>query len=244
MAGEDRPKPLIVIINISGQHGESVARTFLHQRWRVRAVTEIENEAEVEEKWRGYGVEVVRTHTRDIAPLKEAFKGAKIIFCASDYWLWLGDSSVNTLATLIKQAPRNTAFNLEVQQGEHIVKAAAETTGLERLVLCIYPGPMRQSSGVITEAYHWDAKSQTALRAARVPALVGKLSIVQVGLNMDECWDVMRSVRSSSADTAMRLVNTADRTETEHIPSLVRYRGELHAPGRIEQSVRPYALIF
>jgi hypothetical protein len=54
-----------------------------------RAVTEIATEAEVEEEWRDHGVEVVRTHTRDRESLKEAFRGEKSIFSASDYWLWL-----------------------------------------------------------------------------------------------------------------------------------------------------------
>jgi uncharacterized protein YbjT (DUF2867 family) len=110
-------RPTILVIGASGAQGGSVARHLLADgRWTVRAFTR-EPTSSAARTLRDAGVEIAVGDLGDFAGLRDAMAGCHGVYGVTSYW---------------------EHFGRELQQGHHIVEAAAETR-VRHLVLHTRP---------------------------------------------------------------------------------------------------------
>jgi hypothetical protein len=119
----------------------------------------------------------------DSKSLKEAFRGANVIFGGTDFWQHLNDPATHKLAGEQKRTPNEVAYDREVAQAKAIIDAAATNAdNLERFVLSTLSEARKWSGGLINWNLHFDAKAEaTNYLKATYPELWVKTSLLQLG---------------------------------------------------------------
>ena len=187
-------KKTITIVGVTGNQGSSVAKTFVQTPgWHVRGITRSRNGSAAKEL-ASVGVELVEADLDDVETLVTAFKGANVIYGATDFIaLTKYPNLPDLLATKYKGLPVNQAcYQHELQQGKNVVSAAARTLEdgqLETFVLSTLSDPRRWSKGTHKKLLHFEIKAviEDYLRAEH-PKLAAKTSYLQVGFYMSNLW--------------------------------------------------------
>lgn len=194
MATPTGPK-LIVVVGATGNQGGSVARRFLREspdRFRVRGLTRDPSSGPAKEL-AALGAEVVRADLNDVESLKEAFKGANIIFGVTNYWEPFFphriEASREQVKTLGLGGVREYAGRVELTQGRNIADAAAATVDsldANGFIASTLSHAGRRSGGRFKELYHFDAKAEVFPHYVeeKHPGLAAKMSCVQTGYFM------------------------------------------------------------
>jgi hypothetical protein len=112
--------------------------------------------------------------------LKQAFKGANVIFGTTDFWQHIKDAQTEAEGRNI--TVNEVAYEREVQQGKNIVDAAAATVdSLDHFILSTLSDSKKWSKGKITFNLHFDAKWKAVEYCkATYPELWKKTSMVQL----------------------------------------------------------------
>ncbi|KAI1349391.1 hypothetical protein F5Y01DRAFT_327463 [Xylaria sp. FL0043] len=180
---------LICVVGVTGNQGGSVAQRFLKDpAFKVRGLTR-DPTSEKAKQLAAEGVELMQADLNDVQSLKNAFKGANLIFSVTQYWEPFFRPDCRQEAQAQGISCREYAYNVEYQQGRNIADAAASTidslepngflvSTLSHAGIC--------SKGVIKEAYHFDSKADVfpLYVNEKYPALAAKMSCIQTGAFM------------------------------------------------------------
>lgn len=162
------------------KQGSSVAEAFLKDpNWKVRGTSRDPTKPS-SQALASKGVEVVHGDVDDVASLKEAFKGANLIF---------GNTAFDIMSIVAPSDPKTTkdlrkaAFELEVKQGKNVVDAAAAVSdSLELFVWSTLSGSSKWSKGKYTNVYHFDSKEAVVdYIYEKHPEVAKKMSLLQMG---------------------------------------------------------------
>lgn len=177
---------LIVIIGVTGNQGGSVASTFLQDpAWRIRGLTR--NTLSVGSKaLSAQGVEMVQVDLHNSSSLKEAFKGANLVFSVTDFWKPLFDPENQARAKEQGKSIGQYAYELELEQGKNIVDAVArEVDGLDDVgfVASTLCSAKKLSNGKYQGLYHFDSKADVfpTYLQEKYPNLARKTSYLHTG---------------------------------------------------------------
>ncbi|KAH8726045.1 hypothetical protein GQ44DRAFT_680236 [Phaeosphaeriaceae sp. PMI808] len=177
---------LIVIIGITGNQGGSVASTFLKDpEWRIRGLTR-DTQSKVSQKLFAQGIEMIQSDLQDPSSLKDAFKGANLVFSVTDFWQPYFDPKNRASAQVQGKSIGQYAYELELQQGKNIVDAVArEVDGLDEVgfiasTLC---NVRETSQGRFKELWHFDSKADVfpPYVQEKSPELAKKTSYLHTG---------------------------------------------------------------
>lgn len=131
---------------------------------------------------------MVHGNVDDVTSLKEAFKGANVIFGNTAFNI--APVIVTTDADRAKLKPNQTireyCHDLEVQQGKNIADAAA-TVGdsLELFIWSSLSDVKKWSKGKYNSVYHFDSKAAVVdYIREKYPELAKKMSLLQMGFFM------------------------------------------------------------
>jgi len=177
---------LIVIIGITGNQGGSVASMFLQDpTWRIRGLTR-DTRSTGAKTLLAHGVEMVQADLHDPASLKDVFKGANLVFSVTDFWKPFFDPENQARAKEQGKSIRQYAYELELEQGKHIVDAVArEVDGLDDVgfVASTLCSAKKLSNGKYQELYHFDSKADVfpTYLQERYPDLARKTSYLHTG---------------------------------------------------------------
>ncbi|XEV02806.1 hypothetical protein FSHL1_008093 [Fusarium sambucinum] len=176
---------LICVIGATGNQGGSVARRFLRAGFKVRGLTRNPS-SDSAKNLNAAGAEVVSVDLDDIETLKEAFKGANIIFSVTNYWEPFFRPDCRLQAAKEGISCRKLAYNVEVQQGKNIVDAAATVAeGLDKngFLVSTLSQAEKCSGGKFKDLYHFDAKADVfpAYVDEKYPELAAKMSCIHTG---------------------------------------------------------------
>ena len=180
---------LICVIGVTGNQGGSVAQRFLKDpNFKVRGLTR-DPTSEKAKQLAAQGIEIVQAELNDVQSLKDAFKGANLIFSVTQYWEPFFQPDCRQEAKAQGISCRKYAYNVEYQQGRNIADAAAtvvdslEPNGFLASTLS-HAGI--NSKGALKEAYHFDSKADVFPRYVeeKYPALAAKMSCIQTGCFM------------------------------------------------------------
>lgn len=128
---------MIVIVDITGQEGSSVARAFVRDPgWRVRGLAR-DPSSEASRYWIGLGTEIVGADFASDDSIRTHFEGAVLIFFATDFWFHARDHSTHTLSQMTRTPIAEVASRCELEEGMRMVTAAAYTISLQRLILSL-----------------------------------------------------------------------------------------------------------
>lgn len=186
---------LVVVVGATGNQGGSVARRFLREgtdRFRVRALTRDPSSGPAKEL-EALGAEVVRADLKDVESLKEAVKGANIIFGVTNYWEPFLPHRVEASREQVKalglRGVREYAGRVELEQGRNIADAAAATVDsldANGFIASTLSHAGQCSGGRFKELYHFDAKAEVFPHYVKEkqPGLAAKMSCVQTGYFM------------------------------------------------------------
>ena len=187
---------LVVVVGATGNQGGSVARRFLREgpdRFRVRGLTRDPSSGPARELT-ALGAEVVRADLNDAGTLGAAFRGASVIFSATNYWEpffppGIEASRARAKALGLGGGVREYAGRVELAQGRNIADAAAATVGsldANGFIASTLSHAGRCSGGLFKKLYHFDAKAEVFPYYVREqhPALAAKMSCVQTGYFM------------------------------------------------------------
>ncbi|KAK5715797.1 8-oxo-dGTP diphosphatase [Elasticomyces elasticus] len=183
---------LIVVLGVSGKQGGSVARQFCKDPlWKVRGVSRHPASASNREHIAN-GAEIVEGDFGNKDSLVAAFQGAHAIFASTDFWTIFRDP-----ANASKPAPGQTlnewAYDLEVQQGQNIVDAAASVVNTLELFIWSTLAPARKiSNGQWSWVFHFDSRAAVEeYIKEKQPVLSGKTSYFLPGTfvsNFNHLW--------------------------------------------------------
>ena len=167
--------------------GSSVADAYLQSPvWSVRGVTRSPSSAKASD-WAAKGVEIVQGDLDDVASLKEAFKGASVVFGVTDFWTIFQDPESQK-----KKRPDQElveyCHDVELQQGKNLADAAASVPGLHRYVFSSMANATTSSGGKYTKLYHMDSKAKAVDYALSLHALAAKFSQVQAPIYFQLPW--------------------------------------------------------
>lgn len=186
---------LVVVVGATGNQGGSVARRFLGEgpdRFRVRGLTRDPSSGPAKEL-AALGAEVVRAELNDVESLKEAFKGANIIFGVTNYWEPFFPHRIEASREQVKalglRGVREYAGRVELEQGRNIADAASATVDsldANGFIASTLSHAEQRSGGRFKELYHFDAKAEVFPHYVREkhPGLAAKMSCVQTGYFM------------------------------------------------------------
>lgn len=196
----NKPK-LAVVVGATGNQGGSVARRFLRAGFRVRGLTR-DTTSPAAQQLAALGAEMVRVDLladADADALRDAFRGASVIFSVTNYWepfVALSPDRAATAASSASMAPgtlvRQHAGERERAAGRNIADAAAaamaagDTLDAGGFVASTLSHARRCSGGRIGALHHFDAKAEVFpdYVRARHPALAAKMRCVQTGFFM------------------------------------------------------------
>jgi hypothetical protein len=181
--------------------GSSVARVFLNEPgWTVRGITRDPSKPAAK-TWASQGVEVVAGELDDTNSLKDAFKGADVIFGFTDFWQHLANPENHKLAAEQGRTPNEVAYDREVAQGRAIVDAAAANVAtLDRFVLSTCSESRKWSNGEIKWCLHFDAKAEAVnYLKATYPELWAKTSLLQMAYYVTN-WRAFSGTPKKQAD--------------------------------------------
>ncbi|KAF4949475.1 hypothetical protein FSARC_13459 [Fusarium sarcochroum] len=176
---------LICVVGATGNQGGSVARRFLKAGFKVRGLTRNTDSAAAE-KLSAAGAEVVAVDLNDVETLKEAFRGANIIFSVTNYWEPFFRPDCREQAAKEGISCRKFAYNVEYQQGKNIVDAVAtvvETLDKNGFLVSTLSHAEKCSGGKYKELYHFDSKAEIfpAYVQNNYPELAAKMSCIHTG---------------------------------------------------------------
>ncbi|KAF4463130.1 NAD(P)-binding [Fusarium albosuccineum] len=176
---------LICVVGATGNQGGSVARRFLAAGFRVRGLTR-NTESPAAKKLAEAGAEVVATNLNDVTSLKNAFRGANVIFSVTNYWEPFFRPDCREQAQQEGISCRKFAYNVEYQQGKNIADAAAtvvETLNPNGFLVSTLSQAEKCSGGKFKELYHFDAKADVfpAYVQDNYPELAAKISCIHTG---------------------------------------------------------------
>ncbi|RGP67080.1 hypothetical protein FSPOR_6136 [Fusarium sporotrichioides] len=176
---------LICVIGATGNQGGSVARRFLRAGFKVRGLTRNPS-SDSAKKLNEAGAEVVSVDLDDTETLKEAFKGANIIFSVTNYWEPFFRPDCRLQAAKEGISCRKFAYNVEVQQGKNIVDAAAtvaENLDKNGFLVSTLSQADKCSGGKFKDLYHFDAKADVfpTYVEENYPELAAKMSCIHTG---------------------------------------------------------------
>lgn len=128
---------------------------------------------------------MVAGDANDVESLKAAFKGANVIYGATDFWTAASDPNVYAHAVKEGIPPNKVLYEIEMQNGRNIIDAAANTVDtLDLFVWSMLSHAFKWSNGKITENLHFDAKQGGVQQLQKYPELLKKTSYMMVGLFM------------------------------------------------------------
>jgi len=156
----------IVVVGASGAQGGSVARKFLEDKWKVRAITRNANSKSAEALV-SIGAEVVVADTSDEASLVKAFEGAHAIFANTNFWEHISKPPYHAV-----EAGKN-----EHSQAINLANAAAKIKTLQHYIWSSIPHS--------PEAYdvpHFNSKAETDIYICeKLPELAAKTTYLWLG---------------------------------------------------------------
>ncbi|KAH7239820.1 hypothetical protein NW759_008565 [Fusarium solani] len=176
---------LIVVVGATGNQGGSVARRFLEAGFRVRGLTRNTASASAE-KLSAAGAEVVSADLNDVTTLKDAFRGANVIFSVTNYWEPFFRPDCREQAEKEGISCRKFAYNVEYQQGKNIADAAAtvaDSLDNNGFLVSTLSQAEKCSGGKFKDLYHFDGKADIfpAYVEANYPELAAKMSCIHTG---------------------------------------------------------------
>lgn len=176
---------LVVIVGVTGNQGSSVAEAFLKDStWKVRGTSRDPSKPS-SQALAAKGVEVVHGDVDDFASLKEAFKGANLVFGNTAFAMirvmFPSDTDLRNLKP--NQTMREFGFELEVQQGKNIADAVASVgDSLELFIWSSLSHAKKWSKGKYTGIYHFDSKVAVVdYIHEKYPEVAKKMSLLQMG---------------------------------------------------------------
>ncbi|KAJ4172373.1 hypothetical protein NW754_002568 [Fusarium falciforme] len=161
---------LIVVIGATANQGGSVARRFLDAGFRLSAT----------------GAEVIAADLNDVTTLKEAFRGANVIFSVTNYWEPFFRPHCREQAEKEGISCRKFAYNVEYQHGKNIADAAAtvvDSLDNNGFLVSTLSQAEKCSGGKFKDLYHFDGKADIfpAYVEANHPELAAKMSCIHTG---------------------------------------------------------------
>jgi hypothetical protein len=190
-------KPVLVVCGATGNQGGSIIRHFAAKSpcpYTLRGLTRNTYSAR-SRTLEAQGVEMVHASYEDPASLEVAFRGASIIYGATDFWAFYDaefaassgkdDNSNNNDATEKSVMERSMANDR--QQNINIIDAAVKVPGLQRFIHSSMPHVKKLSGGEFPGCYHFDGKGQAeAYGATQYPEFwKEKTSVLFVGLYLE-----------------------------------------------------------
>lgn len=176
-------KKTVVVLGATGAQGGSVVRAFRSDdsHYHIRAVTRSKASPRAQALITS-GVEVVEGDTSDMASLVAAFKNADMVFSATDFWGAAMNPSSQAKAQAAGKGLMEWAYENELNQGKNIIRAAAQTQSLQRLIFSGLADVSKWSGGKYKHSYHFDAKAHAINYAKEFhPDLWAKTSVIQAG---------------------------------------------------------------
>jgi nucleoside-diphosphate-sugar epimerase len=181
-------KPLLVVCMATGNQGGSVISHFLSKPdtpYAIRGITRDTSSAR-SVALASKGVEMVAGDFHDLSSLDSAFKGASVIFGATDYWGYYDDPTHREMAEASGQSLGLLSRENDTQQNKNIMDAAAKVHTLERFVFSSMANVKRLSEGKYAHCYHMDGKALAEeYGRATHPELWEKTSVVYVGMYLE-----------------------------------------------------------
>ncbi|KAI8711553.1 NmrA domain-containing protein [Fusarium sp. LHS14.1] len=170
---------LIVVVGATGNQGGSVARRLLDAGFWVRGLTRNTASASAE-KLSAAGAEVVVADLDDVTTLKDAFRGANVIFSFTNYWEPFFRPDCREQAEKEGIFCRKFAYNVEYQHGKNIADAAAtvaDTLDNNGFLVSTLSQAEKCSGGKFKDLYHFDAKADIfpSYVEESYPALAAKI---------------------------------------------------------------------
>ncbi|KAK7928116.1 hypothetical protein PG985_005114 [Apiospora marii] len=177
---------LIVVCGATGNQGGSVARRFLRDpRFRVRGLTRDLNSEKARELAE-LGVEMVQADLEDAESLRNAFRGANLIFSVTQYWAPFFRPDCIAQAKDQNVSIRKLAYDVEYRCGRNVADAAATTADSlddNGFLVSTLSHASRCSGGRYTDLYHYDAKADVFPDYVEktYPELAKKMSCIHTG---------------------------------------------------------------
>lgn len=178
-------KKLIVVVGATGNQGGSVARRFLEAGFRVRGLSRDPTSA-ASLALTSAGAEVVQAELEDVESLKNAFRGANIIFSVTQYWEPFFRPDCRVKAQEQGISCRRFAYDVELRQGKNIADAAAATMDSlddNGFLVSTLSNAKKCSGGKYTDLYHFDSKAEVFPEYVeeKYPELAAKSSYIHTG---------------------------------------------------------------
>jgi hypothetical protein len=207
-----RRMSLLVILGINGRQGRSVANAFLNEPgWRIRGLTRSPF-CIASEDWRAVGVEIVGVNPSDVDDLRTAFKDATAIFIRTDYYSYVVDHSVHTLAYMTSKPLDDIASSQEIVYGREVLDAVAGVPELQRLIWSTV-----RTANAPTRLGRAQIENQAALKeylGTCFPHLLGRTSFLYPCLRMEDYATMLDRV-SKHAWSKKRLLTYGCRAKTD-----------------------------
>ncbi|KIW17545.1 hypothetical protein PV08_04739 [Exophiala spinifera] len=160
-------KPLVVVLGATGGQGGSVIRALRgNPKYRLRGTTR-NVEGTAARELANQGVEVVAAQLDDKASLLRAFRGASIVFAATDFY--------ETMRT----SDSWHAMNVEYQRGVNIAEAAVEVPTLQHFIWSTLPSAHKLSQAQFFVP-HFEAKAKVDEFIKSKPQLLEKTTFFWV----------------------------------------------------------------
>jgi hypothetical protein len=147
--------------------------------WKLRGVTRDASRSSAT-SWKHKGVEIVEADLDNPESLKEAFKGAHVIFGVTDFW---GPMFNQNSYGLLRQGQtiNEYCYELEIKRGKNMADAAAAVDTLERFIFSSLADIKSIAEGKYRHVYHFDAKAEImAYIKKSLPTLAAKTSELQL----------------------------------------------------------------
>lgn len=180
----------VVVVGVTGNQGGSVARRFLKDpAYHVRGCTRQDPNSESVKPLVDAGIEIVQVDLDDYESVRQAFKGASVIFTVTNYWEPFFRPDCRRQAAERGISCRKFAYDVEYRHGKNMADAANETVETldENGFLVSTLSHAYQSSNMrFHELYHFDAKADIFPNYVKIahPALAVKMSCIQTGYFM------------------------------------------------------------
>lgn len=147
--------------------------------WKLRGVTRDSSKSSTT-SWKQKGVEIVEADLDNPESLKEAFKGANVIFGVTDFWGPMYDQySYGKLRP--GQTINEFCYELEIKRGKNMANAAAAVDTLDRFIFSSLANIKAIADGKYRHVYHFDAKAEImAYIKESLPELSAKTSELQL----------------------------------------------------------------
>jgi hypothetical protein len=176
---------LLVVLDIDGGQGISVANAFLHlPNWRVRGLTRSPS-SHSSHAWWALGVEIVYFDVTKNASLEECFADATAIFAVTDYNIFLNDPGVQRADEITGEKLELVAAKRERDIGSAIVDAATRVGRLSQFVMSMVSDMASKPPGMSSE-YQIAVKQIVQLHLEDIGSLLAKRRYQEVCFRMED----------------------------------------------------------